>query len=89
MKKKQGLILFLLVAVVLGTAAAGFPATIKGETIQAAVQAYVEEHSPWPKGRTRVEFMETTADVAVPTEKVTIRIKGRANEDFIGRHMSW
>ena len=46
MKKKQGLILFLLVAVVLGTAAAGFPATIKGETIQAAVQAYVEEHSP-------------------------------------------
>jgi len=85
MKKKQGLILFLLVAVVLGTAAAGFPATIKGETIQAAVQAYVEEHSPWPKGRTRVEFMETTADVAVPAEKVTIRIKGRANEDFIGR----
>jgi flagella basal body P-ring formation protein FlgA len=75
----------LLVAVVLGTVAAGSAATITGETLQAAVQAYVEKQSPWPKGRIKVEFPEPVADVAVPAEKVTVRIKGRANEDFIGQ----
>jgi len=85
MKRKWGFILSLLVAVVLGTVAAGSAATITGETLQAAVQAYVEKQSPWPKGRIRVEFPEAVADVAVPSEKVTIRIKGRANEDFIGQ----
>jgi flagella basal body P-ring formation protein FlgA len=85
MKKKWGFILSILVAVVLGTAAAGSTATITGEALQAAVQTHVEKHSPWPKGRIRVEFPETVADVAVPSEKVTIKIKGRANEDFIGQ----
>ena len=85
MKKKGVFILSLLVAVVLGTAAAGSTATITGEAIQAAVQAHVEKQSPWPKGRIRVEFPETVADVDVPSEKVTIRVRGRANEDFIGQ----
>jgi flagella basal body P-ring formation protein FlgA len=85
MKRKRGFILSLLVAVVLGTVAAGSAATITGETLQAAVQAYVEKQSPWPKGRIKVEFPEPVADVAVPAEKVTVRIKGRANEDFIGQ----
>ena len=85
MRKKWGFILSLLVAVVLGTVAAGSAATITGETLQDAVQAYVEKQSPWPKGRIKVEFPEPVADVAVPAEKVTIRIKGRANEDFIGQ----
>jgi len=85
MKRKRGFILSLLVAVVLGTVAAGSAATITGETLQDAVQAYVEKQSPWPKGRIKVEFPEPVADVAVPAEKVTIRIKGRANEDFIGQ----
>jgi flagella basal body P-ring formation protein FlgA len=85
MRKKWGFILSLLVAVVLGTVAAGSAATITGETLQAAVQAYVEKQSPWPKGRIKVEFPDPVADVAVPAESVTIRIKGRANEDFIGQ----
>jgi len=85
MKRKRGFILSLLVAVVLGTVAAGSAATITGETLQAAVQAYVEKQSPWPKGRIKVEFPDPVADVAVPAESVTIRIKGRANEDFIGQ----
>jgi len=85
MKKKGVFILSLLVAVVLVTAAAGSTATITGEAIQAAVQAHVEKQSPWPKGRIRVEFPETVADVDVPSEKVTIRVRGRANEDFIGQ----
>ena len=85
MKKKRAFILSLLVAVVLGTAAAGSTATITGEVLQAAVQAHVEKNSPWPKGRIKVEFLESVPDVDVPSEKVTIRIKGRANEDFIGQ----
>jgi len=85
MKNKWAFILSLLVAVVLGTAAAGSTATITGETLQAAVQAHVEKNSPWPKGRIKVEFLESVPDVDVPSEKVTIRIKGRANEDFIGQ----
>ncbi len=85
MKEKWGLILAFIAALVLGTAAAGFTATVTGETLQAAVQAYVEKHSPWPKGRIRVEFPETVPDVTIPSEKVTVKIKGRANEDFIGQ----
>jgi flagella basal body P-ring formation protein FlgA len=85
MKNKWAFILSLLVAVILGTAAAGSTATITGETLQAAVQAHVEKNSPWPKGRIKVEFLESVPDVDVPSEKVTIRIKGRANEDFIGQ----
>jgi len=85
MKNKWAFILSLLVAVILGTAAAGSTASISGETLQAAVQAHVEKNSPWPKGRIKVEFLESVPDVDVPSEKVTIRIKGRANEDFIGQ----
>jgi flagella basal body P-ring formation protein FlgA len=85
MKKNWAFILSLLVAVVLGTAAAGSTATITGEALQAAVRAHVEKQSPWPKGRIRVEFPETVADVDVPSEKVTVRIKNRVNEDFIGQ----
>jgi len=85
MKNRWAFILSLLVAVILGTAAAGSTATITGETLQAAVQAHVEKNSPWPKGRIKVEFLESVPDVDVPSEKVTIRIKGRANEDFIGQ----
>ena len=85
MTKKWAFILSLFVAVVLGTAAAGSAATITGETLQAAVQAYVEKHSPWPKGRIRVEFPEPAADIDVPSEKVAVRIRSRANEDFIGQ----
>ncbi len=85
MKRSWGCILSLLVAVLLGTAAAGSAATITGESLQAAVQAYVEKNSPWPKGRIKVEFQETVADVDVPSEKVAMRIRGRVNEDFIGQ----
>ncbi len=85
MRRRWGFILSLLMAALLGTAAAGSAATITGESLQAAVQAYVEKNSPWPNGRVKVEFPETVADVDVPSEKVTIKIRGRANEDFIGQ----
>lgn len=85
MRRRWGFILSLLVAVLLGTAGAGSAATITGESLQAAVQAYVEKNSPWPKGRIKVDFPEPVADVDVPSEKVTIKIRGRANEDYIGQ----
>ncbi len=85
MKKNRGFILTLMAAVVLGTAAAGSAATLTGETLQAAVQAHVEKQSPWPKGRIRVEFVDAVPDVTVPSEKVTLRVKGRVHEDFIGQ----
>jgi len=85
MRRRWGFVLSLMMAALLGTAAAGSAATITGESLQAAVQAYVEKNSPWPNGRVKVEFPETVADVDVPSEKVTIKIRGRANEDFIGQ----
>jgi flagella basal body P-ring formation protein FlgA len=78
-------LLCLSLALVLGPVRPGCAATVTGEALQAAVQAYVEKHSPWPKGSLRVEFVDTVPDVTVPSEKVTVRVRGRANEDFIGQ----
>jgi flagella basal body P-ring formation protein FlgA len=79
------IMLGLFLVLILGPAAPGSAATITGEALQAAVQTYVEKHSPWPKGGIRVEFVDTVPDVTVPSEKVTLRVRGRANEDFIGQ----
>jgi flagella basal body P-ring formation protein FlgA len=81
----QVILLWLSLVLILGPATTGSAATITGEALQTAVQTYVEKHSPWPKGGIRVEFVDTVPDVTVPSEKVTVRVKSRANEDFIGQ----
>ncbi len=59
-------------------------AVIKGETINAAVRAYIENNMPWPKSVVRVEFPARVADLKLTGKKITYRVMSRRNEDFIG-----
>ena len=60
------------------------PAVIKGETIKAAVKAYVEKNMPWPKGTVQVEFSDMVPDLSLPGEKIICRVQSKRNETFIG-----
>lgn len=85
MNARPAILLGFVLVLVLGPVTGGSAAIITGETLQTAVQAYVEKHSPWPKGEIRVEFVDTVPDVTVPSERMTVRVRGSANEDFIGQ----
>lgn len=59
-------------------------AVIKGETIEAAVRAYVKENVSWPKSAVQVEFYGRVPDLSLTGEKIVCRVRSGRNEDFIG-----
>jgi len=76
-----GVVFLLFVSAHLCEASA---AVIKGETIKAAVRAYIEKNMPWSKGAVRVRFTGTVSDLTLTGNKINCRVLSKKNEDFIG-----
>ncbi len=83
-------IVFLITSVVLLFIFSGYlvseasAAVIKGETIKAAVRAYIGKNMPWPGNAVRVEFPGRVSNLSLTGKKITCRVLSRRNEDFIG-----
>jgi len=80
---------FLIVSVVLlflfsGHLCAASAAVIRGETIKAAVGAYIGKNMPWPGNAVRVGFPGRVSDLSLTGEKIDYRVLSKRNEDFIG-----
>lgn len=83
----RGLAMILWAAFALGIAGAadGAERTVSAEAIQSQIRADIEKNSPWPKGKIRVEFVEPVSDVTVPAERVSIKVRSRSSEAYVGQ----
>jgi len=89
MKSHRSILITLALAVIFLAAAplstlAGQAAAIKGKQLRVMVKEYIETNMPWKQDDMRMEFLGRMADLSVPGDKISYRVKSRQDEAYIG-----
>jgi flagella basal body P-ring formation protein FlgA len=84
LKYITGLFLAAFVMVSVAEAAPEATTTIGEETIKKAVNEYIIQNMPWPKGSVRIAFHSRISSVTFSGENIVCRVEEGRHEDFIG-----